>query len=286
MTARITRLIEKEMREMGYRDFHRRSLYRRFERGTCKSGWIETYGWDGLLKQMRIAERGMRNEKIQNADVCILDDRVQNKQSSAIPHSAFRTPHLNDWDEFKNWLKQTWPRMTWEWKHQVYIYKHLKRVWDGECKRLMIFLPPRHGKSELVTVLFPAWCLKHKPETKVIIGSYNQRIANRFSRMARSALAEDAALQSSEIENGELRIENGMSDKNTIRDRSNVLRPPKCRLPKENSASSNSQFSIFNSQLAAPPRSNSAAEWETSAGGGVRAVGVGAGVTGYGAHLI
>ena len=46
-------LIEKEMREIGYRDFHRRNLYRRFERGTCKPGWVETYGWDSLLREMQ-----------------------------------------------------------------------------------------------------------------------------------------------------------------------------------------------------------------------------------------
>ena len=42
--------IEREMRAMGHRDFHRRSLYRRFERGTSRAGWIETYGWNRLLK--------------------------------------------------------------------------------------------------------------------------------------------------------------------------------------------------------------------------------------------
>ena len=39
-------MIEREMRTLGHRDFHRRSLYRRFERGRCRSGWIERYGWN------------------------------------------------------------------------------------------------------------------------------------------------------------------------------------------------------------------------------------------------
>src|SRR5438445_9041464 len=43
-------LIEREMRLMGHRDFHRRSLYRRFERGTCKAGWIDRFGWERLLR--------------------------------------------------------------------------------------------------------------------------------------------------------------------------------------------------------------------------------------------
>src|SRR5260370_37119507 len=41
--------IEREMRLMGHRDFHRRSLYRRFERGTCKAGWIDRFGWQKLV---------------------------------------------------------------------------------------------------------------------------------------------------------------------------------------------------------------------------------------------
>jgi len=34
-------LIEAEMRELGHMDFHRRILYRRFERGRCRTGWID-----------------------------------------------------------------------------------------------------------------------------------------------------------------------------------------------------------------------------------------------------
>ncbi|MFN2501643.1 MAG: hypothetical protein ABR530_06490, partial [Pyrinomonadaceae bacterium] len=69
--------------------------------------------------------------------------------------------------------------MKWTWKHQRYIYKRLKLVTSGQCKRLMIFLPPRHGKSELVTVRYTAWRMARDPKLNVILGSYNQRLANR-----------------------------------------------------------------------------------------------------------
>jgi len=42
-------LIEHEMRAMGHKDFHRRILYRRYERGNCDTGWIERFGWNRLL---------------------------------------------------------------------------------------------------------------------------------------------------------------------------------------------------------------------------------------------
>ena len=56
-------LIEKEMRRLGYHDFHRRSLYRRFERGRCRSGWIERYGWNRVLKDYSTAETLRRREE-------------------------------------------------------------------------------------------------------------------------------------------------------------------------------------------------------------------------------
>jgi hypothetical protein len=44
-------LIDKEMRELGHEDFHRRILYSRFERGRHRPGWIERFGWERLLLQ-------------------------------------------------------------------------------------------------------------------------------------------------------------------------------------------------------------------------------------------
>lgn len=94
-------------------------------------------------------------------------------------------------DAFHVWLKTLPGIWTWDWRHQLYLYKRLKRVTDGVCRRLMIFMPPRHGKSELVTVRYSAWRLKRDPSLNVILGSYNQRLANRFSRKIRRVLADD-----------------------------------------------------------------------------------------------
>jgi hypothetical protein len=92
--------------------------------------------------------------------------------------------------DFKAWLKKISPGMTWDWKYQQLIYDKLKQITDGTTKRLMLFLPPRHGKSELVTVRYPAWRLQQDPSLNIIIGSYNQRLANKFSRKVRDTLAD------------------------------------------------------------------------------------------------
>ena len=52
----------------------------------------------------------------------------------------------------------------------------------------MVFMPPRHGKSELVTVRYTAWRFNQDPTLNVIVGSYNQKLANRFSRKIKNSL--------------------------------------------------------------------------------------------------
>lgn len=56
--------------------------------------------------------------------------------------------------------------------------------------RLMLFMPPRHGKSELASRNFPAWHLGHYPRHEIIMTSYASSLAMKFSRKVRSLLCE------------------------------------------------------------------------------------------------
>src|SRR5439155_19988915 len=49
-------------------------------------------------------------------------------------------------DSFPDWLKRVAPNMRWDWKYQKMIYEKLEEITHGRSRRLMIFLPPRHGK--------------------------------------------------------------------------------------------------------------------------------------------
>ncbi|MEJ7625101.1 MAG: phage terminase large subunit [Pyrinomonadaceae bacterium] len=287
-------LIEKEMRALGHKDFHRRIMHDRFERGRYTAGWINQYGFDSLVRERkkkalnvdRLAAGLMRADSTDGTVQPLSEHSVE---TAGTDHdgSAYNAPigggetiPMPDFPEFLEWLKKVSPSMTWEWKHQVYIYKRLRRVSDGLCKRLMIFLPPRHGKSELVTVRYAAWRLKQDPKLNIILSSYNQRLANRFSRKVRRVLTEDQAISDESAAAAEI-----------TRDAVEVYRNPavgpsvlcpfsaKREAPRQ-TAASGSAFPFTHR------RANSEAEWETSHGGGMRAVGVGSGVTGFGAGLI
>jgi predicted phage terminase large subunit-like protein len=74
--------------------------------------------------------------------------------------------------------------------HHERIAAKLEAVERGEIDRLMIFMPPRHGKSELASKRFPAWCLGKDPKRQIIAASYNSDLANDFGRNVRNLVAE------------------------------------------------------------------------------------------------
>lgn len=65
-------------------------------------------------------------------------------------------------------------------------------VEDGRCKRLIVTMPPRHGKSETTSVKFPAHYLGRYPDRRVILSSHTAGLALRFSMRARNDFAQYA----------------------------------------------------------------------------------------------
>jgi predicted phage terminase large subunit-like protein len=75
-------------------------------------------------------------------------------------------------------------------KHLRLLSDKLVDVATGKTKHLMIFMPPRHGKSELTSKYFPAWFLGHNPDKRVILTSYEADFAATWGHRARNILLE------------------------------------------------------------------------------------------------
>jgi predicted phage terminase large subunit-like protein len=90
---------------------------------------------------------------------------------------------------FIDFCKYVWPEML-VGEHHLKIAEALDRVIAGKCKRLMIAMPPRHGKSQMGSYLFPAYLMGKLPQSKLIVGSHTAELAQRFGRMIRN-LVED-----------------------------------------------------------------------------------------------
>lgn len=67
------------------------------------------------------------------------------------------------------------------WHHEV-LADALDRLANKEIKRLMVFMPPRHGKSELVSRRFPAYLLGKNPGAHIISTSYSATLASSMNR--------------------------------------------------------------------------------------------------------
>ena len=93
-------------------------------------------------------------------------------------------------NNFLDFCKYVWPEMLIGEHHRI-IAKALDRVISGECKRLMIAMPPRHGKSQMGSYLFPAYVMGKKPDAKLIVGSHTAELAQRFGRMIRNLVDDD-----------------------------------------------------------------------------------------------
>ena len=149
---------------------------------------------------------------------------------------------------FGEWCREVSPTLRWDWHHLVYIRAKLQPRIDAleRCleaslagrpvefgeqgpRHIIFSVPPRHGKSEQITIRLPPYLLERWPAMRIIMAAYNSRLVSKFSRRAK-------------------RIADG--------------------------------------RIALATDKNAADEWETPEGGGVRAVGVGGGVTGTGGHLI
>ena len=106
----------------------------------------------------------------------------------------------------------------------------------GEIDRLMINMPPRHGKSELASRRFPAWFMGRNPGKSVIAASYNSDLASDFGRQVRNVVSSPEYAQ------------------------------------------------LFETRLSEDSRA--ANRWNTDAGGGYVAAGVGTAITGRGADVL
>jgi predicted phage terminase large subunit-like protein len=75
--------------------------------------------------------------------------------------------------------------------HHQTVCDALMRVYRGECKRLIINIPPRYSKTELAVVMFIAWCLGQHPDCEFIHTSYSGTLAANNTANCRSLVQSD-----------------------------------------------------------------------------------------------
>lgn len=82
-------------------------------------------------------------------------------------------------DGFGKFVLYTKGDYSMQWFHDI-VCSYLDKLATREIKKLMIFMPPQHGKTELSSRRFPAYLLGKNPNEKIILGSYNLTKAAEF----------------------------------------------------------------------------------------------------------
>lgn len=82
---------------------------------------------------------------------------------------------------FCDFIEYVKPDYEFNW-HHLELIEALQRLAERKTKRLIVMMPPRHGKSELVSRLFPAWILGRNPNEQIITASYSADLASAMNR--------------------------------------------------------------------------------------------------------
>lgn len=138
------------------------------------------------------------------------------------------------------YVQQMMPEYMPGWFHQDLcrrLEKFLRDVEEERSPRLIVAVPPRHGKSKLASDMFPSWVLGKHPEWPIILASYNQDLPLDHSRSIRDRL-------------------NSRAHK--------AIYPDAC----------------------VRADAKGVEHWKTTADGGVKAIGVGGGLTGFGGKIL
>jgi predicted phage terminase large subunit-like protein len=93
-------------------------------------------------------------------------------------------------ESFLFFVTQMWPAFI-SGKHHQIMAEAFERVANGQLKRLIINMPPRHTKSEFASYLLPAWFLGKYPEKKIIQTAHTAELAVGFGRKVRNLVQSD-----------------------------------------------------------------------------------------------
>ena len=93
-------------------------------------------------------------------------------------------------NDFMAYVNYVWPSFI-HGRHHAKMAKAFERVANGEVKRLIINMPPRHTKSEFASYLLPSWFLGKFPGKKIIQTSHTAELAVGFGRKVRNLVDSD-----------------------------------------------------------------------------------------------
>lgn len=92
---------------------------------------------------------------------------------------------------FEDFVLYTMPTYQVNWHHRL-LMEYLQLFAEGKIKKLLVFMPPQHGKSELTSRRLPAYILGINPNTKIVGCSYSGTLASSFNRDVKRIISDSS----------------------------------------------------------------------------------------------
>ncbi len=102
-------------------------------------------------------------------------DKLENRSAATAPEPDAAVP------TFERFARTVYPFLEIEPFHATY-YRLLQMFAEGKVRKLIITMPPQHGKSVGATTLLPAYMLGIDPDLRMAIASYSASLASKFNR--------------------------------------------------------------------------------------------------------
>ncbi len=127
-------------------------------------------------------------EPATNAATATTTAKPRKAASSTTPAKSRKTtsssPSTPSFEEFATGV---YPFLELQRFHRIY-FRLLELFAEGRIRKLMVSMPPQHGKSIGASTLLPAYMLGLNPDTRIAIASYSSSLANKFNRRVQRIL--------------------------------------------------------------------------------------------------
>lgn len=132
---------------------------------------LDLPGVTNLLLNLHRASPEEQAEVLRQIEVLVDADNVRQASSRFLP-----------------FVRQTWHGFK-EGAHIKQMATSFEEIAEGKSRRLIINMPPRHSKSELGSVRFPAWYIGRFPERKIMIATHTVQLAQSFGAKIRNLIS-------------------------------------------------------------------------------------------------
>lgn len=140
-----------------------------------------------MRKLLKLTPANLQKLKLALPD---MPDKQKRNVAALLKQYATQITQILGKDSFLDYIDHVYPGYK-VGPHHRHLAQIFEDIAAGKKKRVIVNIAPRHGKSEMISYLAPAWFLGKYPHKKVIMASHTADLAVNFGRRVRNLVSSD-----------------------------------------------------------------------------------------------